>query len=387
MRVIIVGGGVGALTCAETLRKGSDFEILMFSEEALKPYFRPSLSHMILNEKIESNFMLKKDAFFDENNIALSINSRVKAVDAKEKRIVLANDEILAYDKLVLATGSNSFILPVEGNDKTGVFSLKYYSDLQAINAYVVHCEDITIIGGGLLGIEAAWAFLKAGKKVRILEFSDRLMPRQLCEEAGELLLKELRRVGIEVLLSSSAKSIEGMERVESITLQSGETLKTDAILFSVGVRPNLELAKSAGVAVDRGILVNGSMQTSDKDIYAVGDCSQLEAMVPGIWPLAMQMGKIAATHILGGEMKMQLNPPITMLKALDIGVYSAGDISDFDDSIILKGDDFKFFAFKNGRFVGVNLIGNTKLSAKIPKLLAEQMTKEDIEKILGEMK
>lgn len=386
MRIIVIGSSAAAVSFAETFRKESDDELMIVAQEEIYPYFRPMLSHMILSEKQEERFFLKPERFYQENNIELLLGKKVIAIDAQRKSITLNDNRKLNYDKLVLAVGSYNFIPPIEGIEKQGVYDLKYFEDLQQLSLYAKDKQNITVVGGGLLGIEAAWAFHNAGKNVTILEFLPRLMQRQLCERASELLLNELERIGIKVLLEKSTKEIIGETKVESLILESGEEIPTDVLFFSVGVRPNVELAKNAGLHVDRGILVNENMMTSDEDIYAVGDCSQLNMMVPGIWPLAMQMGKIAANHILGKSIELQINPPIAILKALDIGVYSAGDITKSDDCIEVADEgNYKYFSFEKGVLTGVNLIGNTKLSSKVPKMLAQKYTKEQVEQLIKE--
>lgn len=386
MKVIVVGSSGAALSFVDTLRKGSDMEIVMVGKENVEPYFRPTLSHMLLSEKEEERFFLKPKNFYQENNITLKLGNAVKHIDSKNKNITLDNGEKITYDKLVMAVGSENFIPPIEGAQKLGVFNLKYYEDLLSINEYAKDKNNVTIIGGGLLGIEAAWAFHNAGKKVTILEFAPRLMARQLGEKASAKVEQELEKNGIKVLTGKSTKKILGQEHVEKILLESGEEIPTELLFFSIGVRPNLELGKTAELKTDRGILIDNAMKTSDEDIYAIGDCAQMGQMVPGIWPLATQMGKIAANDLLGKTMEMAINPPIAILKALDLGVYSAGDISLMDDSILVEdGDDIKYFTFKDGFLTGVNLIGNTKLSSKIPKMLMGKTTKTQIEELLKE--
>ena len=197
----------------------------------------------------------------------------------------------------------------------------------------------------------------------------------------------ELKKCGITVLTGKSTKEIQGEESVKQIVLESGEVIPTEVLFFSVGVRPNTSLAKDAGLAVDRGIVVDENMMTSDPDIYAIGDCSQMGSVVPGIWPLALQTGRAAANHLLGKANDLsEANPPIAILKALEIGVYSAGDVTKRDDTLMLQeGSDLKYFTFEKNRLTGVNLIGDTKLSARIPKMLKEGTARGAVEDLLKE--
>ena len=181
-----------------------------------------------------------------------------------------------------------------------------------------------------------------------------------------------------------STKCIIGNEKVEKIILESGEEIPTDMLMFSVGVRPETGLATGAGIETDRGIVVNENMRTSDEDIYAVGDCAQVNGICLGIWPLAMQTGKIAALDILGKEARFSMNPPAVILKALNTGVYSAGDIYDRDDHIEEQdGSNYRFFTFKDNILTGANLIGDTKLSSKIFSMLTNKTTREQFLEII----
>ena len=255
---------------------------------------------------------------------------------------------------------------------------------MEKINGYMADKSTVTIIGGGLLGIEAAWTLKKTGKNVNVLEFGDRLMARQLSEKASQIVQDELSGEGINVFTQKSTKCIIGNEKVEKIILESGEEIPTDMLMFSVGVRPETGLATGAGIETDRGIVVNENMRTSDEDIYAVGDCAQVNGICLGIWPLAMQTGKIAALDILGKEARFSMNPPAVILKALNTGVYSAGDIYDRDDHIEEQdGSNYRFFTFKDNILTGANLIGDTKLSSKIFSMLTNKTTREQFLEII----
>lgn len=385
MKVVIVGSSAVAVSCAETLRKNDkDIEISIIGRENIKPYYRPSLSHMLCTDEIDSRFFVKPENYYEENNIELLLGHCVKEIDRVAKKVILDNQTEVFYDKLVLGVGSNNFVPPVEGIELTGVCNLKFYKDLKNINAYLKEKENIVIIGGGLLGIEAAWAFRKANKKVTILEFSERIMARQLNETASSLVKKELEKEGINVFTQKSTKCIIGNGKVEKLILESGEELPADMVMFSIGVRPEIALAKNCNLDTNKGILVKETMQTSDPDIYAAGDCAEVNGMCLGIWPMAMQTGKIAAMDILGKSEKFVINPPTTILKALNIGVYSAGDVFLKDQEIEqCDAQNYRLFTFKDNVITGINLIGETKLSSKAFSMLSKKMTKDEVLEII----
>lgn len=385
MKVVIVGSSAVAVSCAETLRKNDkDIEISIIGRENIKPYYRPSLSHMLCTDEIDSRFFVKSENYYEENNIELLLGHCVKEIDRVAKKVILDNQTEIFYDKLVLGVGSNNFVPPVEGIELKGVCNLKFYKDLKNINAYLKEKENIVIVGGGLLGIEAAWAFRKANKKVTILEFSERIMARQLNETASSLVKKELEKEGINVFTQKSTKCIIGNGKVEKLILESGEELPADMVMFSIGVRPEIALAKNCNLDTNKGILVKETMQTSDPDIYAAGDCAEVNGMCLGIWPMAMQTGKIAAMDILGKSEKFVINPPTTILKALNIGVYSAGDVFLKDQEIEqCDAQNYRLFTFKDNVITGINLIGETKLSSKAFSMLSKKMTKDEVLEII----
>ena len=385
MKILILGSSAGAISCADTLRKNdSDIQITVAGKEEILPYYRPQLSHMLGEGKIDSRFYLKPENYYKDNNIELLQGKEAVRIDRDAKKVEFSSGESIDYDKLVIAVGSRNFVPPVEGSDLTGVYNLKFYEDMEKINGYMADKSTVTIIGGGLLGIEAAWTLKKTGKNVNVLEFGDRLMARQLSEKASQIVQDELSGEGINVFTQKSTKCIIGNEKVEKIILESGEEIPTDMLMFSVGVRPETGLATGAGIETDRGIVVNENMRTSDKDIYAVGDCAQVNGICLGIWPLAMQTGKIAALDILGKEARFSMNPPAVILKALNTGVYSAGDIYDRDDHIEEQdGSNYRFFTFKDNILTGANLIGETKLSSKIFSMLTNKTTREQFLEII----
>lgn len=381
MKTIIIGASGAGMSCAETLRRNNnEMEITVIGKENLMPYYRVQLSHMLCKDNVGQEFYIKKEDHYKENNLNLLIGREAINVDKYKKEVTLDDGSVHSYDKLVIAVGSNNFVPPVEGIQNTGVFNLRNYADLVNINTHMKDKNKVVIIGGGLLGLEAAWAFRNANKEVTILEFAPRLMARQLSEKASELVEEEVRRCGIKVFTGKSTKSIIGNGAVEKLELVSGEILDADAVLFSIGIRPELKLAKDLELKIDKSIIVNDKMETSEKDVYAVGDCVEVNGLCLGIWPLAVQTGKIAAMSILEKEEEFVVNPPVVLLKALEIGVYSAGDVYQVEDQLeVIEEGNYKLFTFKENKLTGVNLIGDTKLSTKVMPMISKGLTKEEV--------
>lgn len=253
---------------------------------------------------------------------------------------------------------------------------------MESINNELHKVKKAVIIGGGLLGIEAAWSLLNKNIDVSIVEFSDRLMPRQLDEKGSKAVLESAIKSGIRFYLGESSKAILGEESVTGVELNSGKVLDADMVIISVGVRANLELAKMCNLECDRGIIATKSLKTCDEDIYVAGDNVQIGNSTYGIWPAAMQMGKIAAGNVLGDNKEFDGFIPATILKGLEIGVYSAGDIEvkeSRDCEIIEDADNYKKLVFENYVLIGGLLIGETKLSSKIYSALSRRKTKKQI--------
>lgn len=383
MNIIVVGSSSAGISAVETLRKlNQEAKITMITSDDRLPYYRPMLSHMIGESEYPTNFNLKTKEYFKEKNIEVIINTQVKSIDKEEKKIITIDNIKYDYDKLILCTGSYNFIPSLEGVDKEGVFSIKYAKDIEAINSRLDSVKKVVIIGGGLLGIEVAWSLLNKNIDVSIVEFSDRLMPRQLDERASKLVLESATKSGIKFYLGESAKSIKGESNVSAIELNSGKILDADLIIVSIGVRCDSQLAKTCSLESDRGIMVSPNLQTSDKDIYAAGDNAQIGQSTYGIWPAAMQMGKIAAANVLGDNKEFNGFTPAMILKGLDIGVYSAGDIElkeDRECEIIEDLNNYRKLVFDNGYLIGGLIIGDTKLSSKIYNALSLKKTKDQV--------
>ncbi len=383
MNIIVIGSSSAGISAVETLRKlNTKAKITMITSDDRLPYYRPMLSHMIGEKEHPANFNLKTKEYFDEKNITCLLNTEIKSIQKDVKTVTTVDGDVYDYDKLILCTGSYNFIPPLEGVSKEGVFTIKYAKDVEAINERLDSVRKTVIIGGGLLGIEAAWSLLNKGIDVSIVEFSDRLMPRQLDEKASAMVLESAINSGIKFYLGESSKSILGNDQVSGVELSSGAILEADLVIVSVGVRSDLKLATQCELECSRGILVSPTLQTDDKDIYAAGDNVQIGENNYGIWPAAMQMGKIAAANALGDNKEFKGFIPATILKGLDIGVYSAGEINSGEgkESEIIEDDkNYKKLVFENDILIGGLLIGDTKLSSKIYSALSLKKTKSQI--------
>ncbi|MCX5864397.1 MAG: FAD-dependent oxidoreductase [Deltaproteobacteria bacterium] len=375
---LIIGNGVAGTSAAEAIRqqdpKGN---ITILSEEDIPFYYRIRLNDFISGDVGEDKLIAKKEAWYQEQRIDLRLNTRITTLDAAGKRLTTASGEALPFDRLLLATGSHSFLPPIEGIGQQGVFALRHIKDARAILAQAEKSEEVILIGGGLLGLEAGNALRKLGKKVTVVEFFPRLLPRQLDDKGAKRLQKLMEKMGFSFRLSAITKTITGSNgRADGIVLEGGDALKGQMVIVSAGVRPNLELAKIGGLDCDKGVKVNNRLETSASDIYAAGDVAEHQGVVSGIWPAAMQQGKVAGTNMSGGEVQYNGTTMSNILKVAGIDVAAAGNIDAegrYESQVVSSGSVYKKLVIENNRVIGCIMVGDTKNFNTITRYITEQ--------------
>jgi nitrite reductase (NADH) large subunit len=375
---LIVGNGVAGTTAAESIRqqdpKGS---ITILSEEDLPFYYRIRLNDFIAGDVAEEKLIAKKKNWYEEQRITLRINTRITGLDTLNKRLTSESGEKLPFDRLLLATGSHSFLPPISGTEQQGVLSLRHIKDARAILAQAEKSAEVILIGGGLLGLEAGNALRKLGKKVTVVEFFPRLLPRQLDSKGGARLQKLMEKMGFSFRLSAMTKTITGSNgQADGIVLEGGETVRGQMVIVSAGVRPNLELAKAGELICDKGVIVNDRLETSGNGIYAAGDVAEHRGVVSGIWPGAMQQGKVAGANMAGGEAQYNGTTMSNILKVAGIDVAAAGNIDAegrFESQVISSDTVYKKLVIENNRAIGCIMVGDTKNFNSISRYISEQ--------------
>jgi nitrite reductase (NADH) large subunit len=380
---LIVGNGVAGTTAAETIRKADKIEsITMLTDEDLPFYNRIRLSDYLSGDLSEQDLVAKAKSWYQDQGIGLKLNARVVDAEPREKVVILKNGERISYDSLLIATGSHSFIPPIKGSDKKGVFALRSIQDARDISAYGKEIEEVVLIGGGLLGLEAGNALRKRGKKVKVVEFFPRLLPRQLDVEGANRLQKIMERMGFSFRLGAKTEQITGEDPVDGVLLEGGEKLSAEMVIISAGVRPNMELAESLGLDRDRGIQVNERMETSQSGIYAAGDVAEFKGIPYGIWPAAAEQGKIAGANMAGGSKLYKGTTMSNTLKVAGVALASAGNI-DADNELearVATGEGvYKKIVMDNARIVGCIMLGDTKGFTKITQAIAEKLDVSEI--------
>ena len=388
---LIAGGGIAGVSAAEAIHKvDPTADITIISDEPSLPYFRMSLTRYLAGEIDRDQLDLHKEGWYLENHINIVVAAHVTSIDSQQKLVTLNDGRVFQYEKLILANGASPFVPPIPGKDLEGVMTLRSLEDAERIIRIYDHPANVVCIGGGLLGLEIAGAIAKHGLKVTVLEALDWLLPRQLGKEAAELLRRQIETMGISVIVPAKTAALVGDGRVEGVEIASATgtepavCVPAELVLISAGVRPNLDLAKLAGVEVNRGVTVNEHMQTSDPDIYAAGDVCEFHGISYGLWVPAKKQGEVAGKHAAGQPAEFAGDPPSAKLKVLGIDLFSIGQFAPTEegDRLVTARQDDAYIGllFRNGILIGANLLGETGLDAKVKKAID---TKTDFSSVL----
>ncbi len=329
IRVVIVGGGPAAFEAARTARKmSSGAEISLYTREELPPYRRPALSRALFADPAGNGLLIKPPEWYGGQNIDLHTGSEVAAVDRERRELRLADGRAVPYDRLLLATGGRCFMPPLPGIDLPGVFSLREHADLPAIRRALAETEGaVTVVGGGLLGLELCGALRDAGLTVRLIEGNPVLLGRQLPPEDSELVRRHLAGLpGLELRLGAPPAAVLGDGRVEALRLADGTELPAGTVFFSTGMRPNAELAARVGLDVSpAGIRVDRFLRTADPDVFAAGDCAAPDGRAGcGLYAEAVRMGAAAGANLIDGGGTGFL-PETPQARLIALGVRLAG--------------------------------------------------------------
>ncbi|MBI3999191.1 MAG: NAD(P)/FAD-dependent oxidoreductase [Candidatus Omnitrophica bacterium] len=365
--LVVVGNGMAGMACLDAiLKRKPNFKVTVLSEEPYYNYNRILLSAVLSGEKSIDEIYINTKEWYEQNNIMLCRGAKVVDVDPKNKLVFTADGSSIAYDLLLLATGSNPFVPPIEGMNKPGVFTFRNMADTESILEVCKTAKQAVVIGGGLLGLEAARGILNQGVKVTVVHLMDWLMDIQLDEVGGQFLKREIEKLGIKILLNTNTSRIMGDERVKGVMFKDGSIVEADLVVIACGIRPNVELAKKAGIQVNRGIIVNDYMETSDPNIFAVGECVEHQGKVYGLVAPLYDQGKVLAATITGDKGPTYEGSVLaTKLKVMGIELFSAGDFkAEEPDKEVVAYQDHGFGIYKKlviyqDRVVGIILIGD----------------------------
>jgi nitrite reductase (NADH) large subunit len=380
---LIIGNGVAGTTAAENIRKlDKAGKITIVTEESTPFYYRMRLPDFISGDLAEDKLSAKKDQWYKDQGIELKLETRIQGADPGKKTVSTQSGLQIPYDRLLIATGSRSFIPPMKGSDKKGVFALRTIQDARDIVAWAKNIQKVVLIGGGLLGLEAGNALRKLGKNLTVVEFFPRLLPRQLDVTGGGRLQKIMEGMGFSFRLGAKTQEIKGEDRVSGVLLEGGELLPAEMVIVSAGVRPSLELAKALNLDHDKGVKVDEQMRTNQSGIYAAGDVAEFKGMPYGIWTAATEQGQIAGTNMAGGNALYKGTVMANTLKVIGIDLASAGNIdaeNKLESKVLTDEKAYKKIVLENDQIVGCIMLGDTKGFTKITKLMSEKQNVSQI--------
>ena len=392
MRTVIVGGGVAGMTAALDLARRDVGEVLVFCDEVHPYYYRPQLTEVLAGSLTPEKLVRRPLSYYAARNIHVSLGTPVTGLDTDRKVIATQDGREVGYDRLLLATGSMPFVPPAEGSDKIGVRTWRTLDDTLALAQTAAGCQEIIVIGGGLLGLEAARGLRSLCPQVTVVEYFPRLMPRQLDVEGAQLLQSFVESLGIRVLVGAQVRDILGDERVSGVALKDGRCLPAQVVLVAAGVRCNSSLAAAAGITVDRGILVDDYLQTSAPDTYAAGDAALYRGHSWAIAPIAQAQARVAAANIAGDRVAYDIVVPSTTLKIVGIDVASIGiTLPEDSDCEEIRGMDaehgvYRKIVLRDGVIVGTIAINDKNLAKDLESRIAQQarLTRSEAEALVS---
>ncbi len=381
MTYLIIGNGVAGNSAAETIRKTDPAgKVLVFSREKYHFCYTPALPEYLGGEKKVKDFTIHDGQWYERNRIELFLETEVSQIDS-QKKIAQTPKGKFPYDQLLLACGGRPSVPPIPGSASPGVFTLRTIEDAEAIRKKCQGARKAVVIGGGLLGLEAGNGLRKAGLEVSVVEFFPRLLPRQTDIAGAALLQRQMEEMGFRFCLGAKTQEIAQDKDGLRVTLEGGPELRAHLVLISAGVRPELTLAQTLKLAVDKGIKVDDHMFTGLKGVYAAGDLIEHRGRFYGIWPASMEQGRVAGANMAGQERTYAGTVPSNSLKVAGIDLLTAGelDVEGKMDSVVVKDEARKIYrklVLKGHRVVGAMLLGDTSGKEEVQRAI---QSKKDI--------
>jgi len=366
--LVLIGNGMaGVRTLEEVLKlEPEKYDITVFGEEPYGNYNRIMLSPVLASEKTIDEIMLNDEQWYSDNNITLHKGIKVTEINRARREVIGEDGTTAPYDRLIIATGSTPFMLPIPGADKYGVIAFRDIGDVDTMLEASEHYKKAVVIGGGLLGLEAANGLMKQGMDVTVVHLMDRLMERQLDKPAAKMLQKSLESRGMKFLMEHATEEILGDDRISGLRFKDGTEIEADLLVMAVGIKPNFTLAQESGLHCERGIVVNDTMQTFDPRIYAVGECVQHRGIAYGLVAPLFEQAKVAANHLAEhGIGRYEGTVTSTKLKVTGIELFSAGDFSgdEHTEEMVFQdiaGGSYKKLVVRDNRIIGAVLYGDT---------------------------
>ncbi|KAA9023963.1 nitrite reductase large subunit NirB [Niallia endozanthoxylica] len=380
-RLVVVGNGMAGVRCVEEILKinRDAFQITIFGKEPYPNYNRIMLSKVLQGGTTVESIMLNDWKWYEENCITLYTDESVIELNTKEKWVMSSKRRKVNYDELILATGSNPFMLPLPGADKLGVMAFRTIQDCEKMVRIAKKHKKAIVIGGGLLGLEAARGLLNLGMKVDVVHIGDYIMNRQLDVTAANMLQKELEKQGMNFLLKKYSVEITGHQRVKGLRFSDGTWREADLVVMAVGVTPNIKLAERTSININRAIVVDDFMRTNVANVYAVGECAEHRGIVYGLVAPLYEQGKVLAAYVCGtNPVGYQGTILSTQLKISGVDVFSTGEMMETNENTSLKWYDgikntYKKLVFHQNKLVGAVLFGDIQEGGRFLRLIEKQ--------------
>lgn len=396
-KIIIVGTGIAGLSAAKAARAmDPEASIIMLGEDNHLPYYRLRLCNYIGKSADYDEIKINDEEWFEKNRIGIELSSKVTAIDFKGKKISTDSKEY-SYDSLILATGSKPVMPPFKGKELSGIHTLWTWQNIEEINRSLKDAKKAVVIGGGLLGLEAAHKISEMGIEVSLIEGMPRLIPKQLDEEGSEIFREKVESLGITVFCGISVTGFEGDSdgRVKQVFMADGTVLEADVVIVTVGVAPNTSVFQNTDLNINRFVEVNEKMETSVKDIYAAGDVASVNGRWFGQWTVANKQGQVAGTNAAGGNAIYKIVDVPYILNTMDTRVVCSGEAgvvktdnseNSYEIDRKINKDHFSYskLVFHNGLFAGYMLVGEpAREFNKLQSMLNTDVDAAAINKIL----
>jgi len=398
---IIIGNSAAGISCVEAIRtKDKASKIIVISDEDYLAYCRCLISYYLAGEVKEDKILLRQKDFYRENNIELFLNKRVIQIQPKKNRIILEDKTFLNYDALLIATGASPKFPDIAGIKKRGVFGFRTLKDVKEIEDLLPVTKTACVLGGGLIGLKAAYALHKRKIETKIIVKSKQVLSQMLDEPAAKIVQDKLSENGLEVIFGQDASEVIGNGDLKAIKLESGKVIGCSLVIVGKGIKPNIDLVKDSEIKINEGIIVNDFLRTTVPNIYAAGDCAESFDLTLGahtvnaLWPIAVEQGKIAGLNMAGENIKYDGSLGMNSLEFFGLPVVSLGiykvkaqeagyeELKTIDEKLKL----YKKIILKNNFVVGAVLVGNIKNAGIFLRLIKERIdTSSFKERLLSE--
>lgn len=384
---VILGNGAAGFNAAKAIReRDKTGAVVLISNEPYPSYNRPMLTKSIVAGLSAEQIAIEGPSWYEENQVYQMLGKQIESIDTDAKEVLLTSGEKVHYTKLIYALGSECFIPPIQGSDLPEVAAIRRLSDVEKVEGLMENASKAVVIGGGVLGLEAAWELKKAGLDVQVLEAAPVLMGRQLDAGSAEILKETASERGIQIHTGVTVEAIEGTDHVSGVRLADGKVIPAEVVIISAGVRANTSIAQDIGLEIGRAVKVNSRMETSAAGIYACGDCAEYEGANYAIWPEAVEQGRIAGANAAGEGLEYEPVPAALTFHGMNTALFAAGD-NGKNPNLLYKTVEFRDmgkgqyrkYYFLNNRLSGVILIGDLSEMAKMTKALQKHAPYQEV--------